>query len=157
MQPFFANYFDRLQIMDGEFIKAFEDLPTEALDWVPGVDMNSLCVLVVHTTGATRFWIGDAALGDPAHRVRAEEFQARGLTHDQLKARFAALEDYVRAALEPLTLDDLAATHVINREGKDTEIVAGWALLHAITHLSVHLGHAQITRQLWQQHANAGS
>jgi uncharacterized damage-inducible protein DinB len=153
MEPFFADYFERLQIMDGEFIKTFEDLPAEALDWVPGADMNSLCVLVVHVAGSTRFWIGDAALGDPSNRVRAEEFTASGLSHDQLTARFTALEDYVFGALERLTLADLAATHVIHREGKDTEIVAGWALLHAITHLSVHLGHAQITRQLWQQHA----
>jgi uncharacterized damage-inducible protein DinB len=155
MEPFFADYLERLQIMQGEFVRAFADLPAEALDWVPGADMNSLCVLVVHTTGATRFWIGDAALGDPSNRVRAEEFAASGLSHDALQARFTVLEAYVRAALEPLTLADLAATHVINREGKDTEIVAGWALLHAITHLSFHLGHAQITRQLWEQRASA--
>lgn len=151
MEPFFAHYFERLQIMDGEFIKTFADLPAEALDWVPGTDMNSLCVLVVHTTGATRFWIGDAALGDPSGRVRAEEFAARGLSHDDLKARFAALEDYVRAKFETLTMADLGAKHTIVRDGADTEIVAEWALLHAITHLSVHLGHAQITKQLWEQ------
>jgi uncharacterized damage-inducible protein DinB len=154
MQPFFQDYYERLQIMDGEFIKTFADLPTEALDWVPGADMNSFCVLVVHVAGSTRYWIGDAALGDPSGRVRAEEFQARGLTHDELKERFAALEDYVRNALERLTLADLAAKHTIFRDGKDTEITASWALLHAITHLSVHLGHAQITRQLWERRAS---
>lgn len=154
MEAFFADYFERLQIMNGEFIRTFADLPAEALDWVPGTEMNSLCVLVVHTTGATRFWIGDAALGDPSNRVRAEEFTASGLSHDELKARFTALEDYTRGALEPLTLADLAATHVIIREGKEKEVVTDWALLHAITHLSVHLGHAQMTRQLWEQRAS---
>jgi hypothetical protein len=129
----------------------FADLPAEALDWVPGNEMNSLCVLVVHTTGSTRFWIGDAALGDPSGRVRDEEFQARGLTHDELKARFAAQEDYVRAKFENLTLADLKAKHTIFRNDENQEIVAEWALLHAITHLSVHLGHAQMTKQLWEQ------
>jgi uncharacterized damage-inducible protein DinB len=154
MEKFFADYFERLQIMDGEFIRTFADLPAEALDWIPGADMNSFCVLVVHVAGSTRFWIGDAALGDPSGRVRAEEFEARGLSHDELKARFAALEAYAQAGLEKLTLADLAAKHTIFRDGKDTEIVAEWALLHAITHLSVHLGHAQITRQLWEQRAS---
>jgi hypothetical protein len=27
----------------------------------------------------------------------------------------------------------------------------GWALLHALEHTAIHLGHIQITQQLWDQ------
>jgi hypothetical protein len=155
VDSFFVDYLERLQFLHGEFIKTFADLPAEALDWIPGADMNTFCVLVVHTTGSTRYWIGDAAFGDPSNRVRAEEFQARGLTHDELKARFAALEAYARDRLERATLADLSKSHrLLNPEGKEFEVVASWALLHAMEHIGMHVGHAQITRQLWEQRAS---
>lgn len=149
METFFADYFERLQSLNRDFIKTFEDVPPEALDWVPGEDMNSFCVLVVHTTAATRFWVGDAALGESSNRNRAEEFRASGLTAAQLTAHFVAVEDYTRAALERLTYADLATMHGIRYQ--EVEVNAGWALLHALQHIGLHLGHAQITRQLWQQ------
>src|SRR5215813_6526656 len=104
MEAFFVDYMERLQELNRDFIATFDDLPAEALDWSPGADMNSFCVLVVHTTASARFWIGDAALGDPSNRVRADEFKAHGLSTDALKARFATLEAYVSAGLEHLTL-----------------------------------------------------
>lgn len=149
MERFFEDYFERLQTLHRDFIATFDDLPAEALDWVPGGDMNSLCVLVVHTTGSARFWIGDAAMGEPSNRNRAAEFRTSGLSHDDLKARFTTLEAYVQNALERLTVADFAATSPIIYEEKP--ITKGWALLHAMEHTGLHLGHAQITRQLWQQ------
>lgn len=149
MEPFFEDYLERLHKLDSDFLAAFEDLPAEALDWVPGADMNSFCVLVVHTAGSARFWIGDVALGEPSGRVRAAEFQANGLSLDELKARFAALEDYARAGLERLTVADLAAVSPVVFDGKP--VTVGWGLLHALEHTGLHLGHAQITRQLWER------
>jgi hypothetical protein len=32
------------------------------------------------------------------------------------------------------------------------EVVSGaWALLHAVEHLSEHVGHAKLTKQLWER------
>ena len=152
MEAFFADFLERLHVLNQEFIASFDGLPAEALDWVPGEDMNSFCALVVHATGSARFWVGDAALGESSNRDRDAEFRARGLSEAELKARFAALEAYVEGALSRLTLADLAAVRVINSgTPHQREITVGWALLHALEHTGIHLGHAQITRQLWQQ------
>lgn len=152
MHSFFVDYLERLEALNRDFITTFEDLPAEALDWLPGAESNSLCVLAVHTTGAARFWIGDVALGEPSNRNRAVEFEARGWTHDELKARFASLEAYAREALARITLDDLATVRTAPRsDGSVREFTAGWALLHALEHTGLHLGHAQITRQMWEQ------
>jgi hypothetical protein len=152
VEKFFVDYLERLQTLNREFIETFEDLPVEALDWLPGVEMNSFCVLVVHTTGSARYWIGDVGMGELSNRNRAMEFQARGIGTPELKARFVNLEAYVRGALERLSLPDLDIIRQrTSLEGEVEQISVGWALLHALEHTGIHLGHAQITRQLWQQ------
>lgn len=152
MEAFFVDYLERLRFLNRSLIATFDDLPDEALDWVPGAEMNSFCVLVIHTTASARYWIGDAALGDPSNRHRDAEFRPSGLSAAQLKDRFAALEVYSEGALERFTLEDLATSRTLtNSEGETFEVVVGWALLHALEHTGIHLGHAQITRQLWEQ------
>ena len=151
MEQFFADTLDILQTLSRDFVATFEDLPAEALDWIPGDEMNSFCVLVVHTTASARYWIGDTALGESSNRNRDDEFRAKGFSAAELKARFAALETYARGAAERLTVADLAAMHTItNRDGEVRQVAVGWALMHALEHTGLHLGHAQITRQLWQ-------
>jgi hypothetical protein len=151
MEWFFEDYFERLQTLHKDFIATFEDLPAEALDWKPAADMNSFGVLVAHTMGASRFWVGDAGLNDPSNRNRPAEFQTSGLSADELKRRITALESYVRAGLEPLTLANLADMHTIRHpQGHMIDLTTARALLQALDHTGLHLGHAQITRQLWQ-------
>lgn len=152
MEQFFVDYMDLLHALSRDFIATFEDLPSEALDWVPGVEMNSLCVLVVHTTGAARFFFSDVTMGESSNRNRADEFRAHGLSGADLKARFDALETYARGMFERLTLEDLAVPHSVTlRDGTVRQMTTAYALLHALDHTGLHLGHAQITRQLWQQ------
>jgi hypothetical protein len=149
VEPFFADYLVLLQDLNRNFIATFDDLPDEALDWVPGTDMNSFCVLVVHTTGSTRFWIG-LACDDVPNRNRDLEFQAKGLSKAQLKAHFEAVEEYTRNAFERSTPIDFTAVRPVPNQG-ERRVSTGWALLHALEHIGLHLGHAQITRQLWEQ------
>jgi hypothetical protein len=148
MEKFCVEILERLQDLHEDFIETFEGVPAEALDWVPGDEMNSLCVLVVHTTGSGRWWIG-IALGDPPERDRDAEFQAKGLSFDQLKERFAAVEAYARRGLEGFSLDRLAVEYQVPNQ--DRRISAAWGLLHMLEHTGIHLGHAQITRQLWER------
>ncbi|MBI5931367.1 MAG: DinB family protein [Chloroflexi bacterium] len=148
MEQFFVDYFERLQDLHRDFVAAFEDLPMEALDWVPGENINSLCVLVVHTVGATRFWIGDVALEETSNRDRSAEFKAQGLSVVELKGRFATLEEYAHHALERLTLADLAIVRSV--VGRNEKVSVSWALLHALEHTGLHLGHAQLMRQFWE-------
>ena len=63
MQPFFAAYLNNLQELHDEIRKIIRELPLEALDWNFGPETNSITVLVVHLTGAERYWIGDVVAG----------------------------------------------------------------------------------------------
>lgn len=148
MHPFFEDYFERLLDLHRQFAQAITGLTVEALDWVPGKDMNSLCVLVVHVCGAERYWVGDVPLGDDSGRDRSAEFRASGLAESELKRRLSESEVYVHRALARINIDDLSQSREsINHPGRTFTI--GWSLLHALEHTGGHLGHAQITRQLW--------
>jgi uncharacterized damage-inducible protein DinB len=146
MLPYYADYLERLKVLLNHFKYAIRGLSPEQLDWTPGPQMNSLCVLVAHTTGSGRFWIGDVAGQKPSNRNRAAEFQARGLSESELCQRMDDLYAFAENLLATFTLDDLAATRPDPNDAKAR--TAGWALLHALEHTGLHMGQAQITRQL---------
>ena len=149
MQPFFADYLDRLQELHENILQAIERLPPDALDWAPGPGMNSLCVLAVHVSGSERYWIGDVVARDPSDRDRAAEFRAQGLDAATLEKRLADTLVHTRGVLEELRLKDLETVRVSPRDGR--RFTVAWSLAHALEHTAIHVGHIQITRQLWEQ------
>ncbi len=103
---------------------------------------------------STRSWLAVATGAPLPDRDRDAEFRtvvadARDLleTVERLAADCSALlttED----AFEPGTMRE---SHSRASSGR-AEIVSGaWALLHAVEHLREHMGHAQLTRRLWDQ------
>jgi len=154
MEQPFEEYLERLEALHAAAGRSIEGLPQAALDWAPGPDMNSLCVLVVHLACAERYWIGDVVGRDPSGRDRDAEFRAQGLDAAALKERLADALAHARGVLEALTLADLAALRVSPRDGR-TYTVA-WALAHALTHTALHVGHMEVTRQLWEQRGDGG-
>jgi len=147
MHPFYADLYERFEGLLNDLWATLDGLPDEALDWTPAHDMNSLTVLVVHVAAATRYWAGDVAYGDISNRDRAAEFAARGIARDALRQHLDDVLAYLRAKFESATLDTLA--DVRPAPGRDKTYTQGWAILHALEHIAVHVGHAQITRQLW--------
>jgi hypothetical protein len=149
MLQLYEEFLERQEDLHHDFEAAIAGLPVVALDWAPGPDMNSLCVLIVHTTGAEGFWIGDMVAGVSTNRNRAAEFQAKGWDEAALKQRLADSRQFARGVLEKLTLDDLSKACYSPMH--DKTFSAAWSLLHALEHTGLHTGHAQITRQLWDQ------
>ena len=142
---FFADYLERLEGLQHRLHKEVRDLPVEAMDWAPGPEMNSVGVLLAHITGLLHEGI-DIALGDLPNRVREQEFQTRGVLGAEMLRRLDAVIDYARGALPRLGLEDLDQ----ERMDEDGPVTCGWALLHALEHAYLHLGHVQLTGQLWR-------
>jgi uncharacterized damage-inducible protein DinB len=149
MQLFAEESLNTFQTLHAEIGRAIEGLPQTALDWVPGPEMNSLAVLIVHVAGAERYWIGDVIAGEPSDRDRPAEFRTSGLDVETLKGRLAGSLAYVRGVLERLTLQDLETTRISPRDSR--QFTVAWCLTHALAHTATHMGHIQLTRQLWDQ------
>jgi uncharacterized damage-inducible protein DinB len=149
MQKFYTDYLELLQDCHHGILQAMEGLPQEALDWVPGQDMNSINVLLAHITGSERFWIGDIAAQEPSNRDREAEFRVRGVEADVFRKRLADNLEYAHHALDIMSLQDLEATRVRPSDGREFSVT--YALIHALEHAREHLGQIQLTRQLWEQ------
>jgi diamine N-acetyltransferase len=152
MEPFFANLLNHLLRLHQDIAKALAGLPQDALDWVPSGEMNSLAVLVAHTAGAERYWVGDVAGQQPSDRDRDAEFKVQGLDEAALRQRLAEAEACARDVLASLTLADLDAPRTVPRDGR--QVTVGEALTHTLEHTGTHLGHVQIVRQMWDKWAD---
>jgi uncharacterized damage-inducible protein DinB len=150
LNPFFSDYLKSLEELHNDIRSAIKNLPPEALDWTIGKDMNSLNILVIHLIGAERYWIGDVIAGDVSGRDRESEFATRGLTEAELVQKLGDIEKYVQKRLEDLPLQALEEKRISPRNGR--EVSVGWAVCHAMKHTALHVGHIQVTRQLWEQH-----
>jgi uncharacterized damage-inducible protein DinB len=149
MQTFFKDYINLLQERHNEILEALDGLTSAAIDWTPGPDMNSISVLVFHLTGSTRYWIGDIAAQESSNRDRDAEFRVSDIGVEVLKKRLADNLEYARNALSKFTIEDLQTTRESARNGRTFTVA--WALLHALEHVTLHLGQIQLTRQLWEQ------
>ncbi len=147
MHEFYMAFYERLQTVHREIAEAIADLPPEALDWVPLPTMNSLTVLVVHVAGAERYWIGDVVGQDPSQRNRPAEFETRGWDTAALQERLEQTLAHSQGILQQLTIEDLDQPRSSSRDGKS--VTVAWALLHALEHTAIHLGHIHTGRELW--------
>ena len=145
------NYRQRIEDLRGQVRDLVAGLPAEALNWRPlsgeGEGLtNSLAVLVAHVAGAERFWIGEVVGGLPASRDREAEFATKAedageLVH--LLEATGAETRHVLARLEPSDLDG-------ERVARGRTIPVRWCILHVVDHTALHLGHMQLTYQLWR-------
>ncbi len=151
MVPFYETLSGRFHNLHQGILNNLQSLPDEALDWIPGQEMNSVSVIIVHLAGSERFLVGDVIMHDPSNRDRNAEFLSKGMTKADLTRRLENTEAYMKSAFEKLSLDDLAAERLHPREGT---VSVAWALLHALDHAAEHTGHIEMTAQLWRQQAN---
>ena len=149
MHEYFTAYLESLSNLHEDLSTAIAGLPLAGLEYIPGAGMNSLTVLISHTAGAERYWIGDVAGQDNSDRIREKEFQAAGLDAAALQELLERTLDHSRATINNLTLFDLKKMRLSARDGRFYSVA--WALNHALEHTALHLGHVQIGRQLWEQ------
>jgi len=144
------NYLNRLDDLRGQVSTLLAELPAEALNWRPieGKDehvTNSLAVLTAHLAGAEHFWIAEVIGGRPATRDRDAEFAVVAATPAELLQILEKVSHETRDVLSALSESDLSGT----RQAKDRMVSVRWGILHVIDHTSLHLGHMQMTYQLW--------
>ena len=128
---------------------AIADLDPEALNQRPaGDDTNALAVIVAHALASTRSWLSLATSLPLPPRDRPAEFRTVA------DAGFAAWVDERIAECRALLAGDVAFDPAVARSAPwrladaDEPVTAAWAMLHALSHLHEHVGHAHVTRDL---------
>jgi hypothetical protein len=126
--------------------------PAQA-NWRPPFgEMNSAWALAEHAIGNARAWIIGIAAGHEIGRDRPAEFASAGEHMPTLLSKFDRITNDVIVALnsiEPSRLDmRLLPSQELWGEGPPHDISVRDAILQVIEHLSLHLGHMQVTRDL---------
>jgi len=132
MQTFFTSYLDFRQDCHNGNLHAIEELPQEALDWIPGQDINSIAVLLAHITGLVRYWVGDNAASESSNRDRDAEFRVHSVEVDVFRKRLVDNLEYARNVLDKMSLQDLESMRVSPGMDMSTQ----WHR-HCFTHLSM--------------------
>ena len=144
-----SNYRQRIEDLRRQVQELIADLPAEALNWRPLAGSgehttNSLAILVAHVAGAEHFWIGEVVGGHPPTRDRDAEFTTQAGAAELLRLLDNTGAE-TRQVFSTLGEADLSAT----REARGRTIPIRWCLLHVVDHTALHLGHMQLTYQLW--------
>jgi uncharacterized damage-inducible protein DinB len=151
MFPELQYYISMIEDLRGQVVALVRDLPAEALNWRPieGSDdhaTNSLAVLATHVAGAERYWISEIIGGRERTRQRDAEFETRTSSASELVERLETTGRETAEVLAALTAENLDEDH----DTKGRRVSTRWAILHVIDHTALHLGHMQLTLQLWQ-------
>lgn len=144
------NYLERIEDLRGQVAGLLADLPAEALNWRPieGKDShvtNSLAVMAAHVAGAEHFWIAEVIGRQPATRDRDAEFVVVAATPAELLQLLEKVSQETKEVLSALSESDMGEM----RQARDRTVAVRWGILHVIDHTSLHLGHMQMTYQLW--------
>ena len=145
------SYLSMIDDLRSQVITLLEGLPAEALNWRPIESeqdhvTNTLAVMTAHIAGAEHYWAAEVVAEDPATRIREEEFEVKASDSAELIELLNKTGRETRQMIENLSAEALESS----RRAGDRTVAVRWALLHIIDHTALHLGHMQLTLQLWQ-------
>ena len=156
MNPEIQGYSDFIDMLLEKADSHAASLSTDALNWQPlDADTNSVAALCAHMCGVVRWWVQQGLTGNDVGRQRDTEFVARVDANGNLSfwATSRPLSDVVSetrsisreilANLDPAALTQQSAVDTLGPR------LNRWALVHTIDELSQHIGHMELTIQLY--------
>jgi uncharacterized damage-inducible protein DinB len=150
MLPELQSYLELIEDLRSQVGNLITDLTAEALSWRPiegskDHATNSLAVLATHVAGAEHFWIAEVIGSRPATRQGETEFVTQETDPTELRRLLEKIDAETREVFSTLLPVDLDGT----RQAHGRTVPVRWAILHVIEHTALHLGHMQLTYQLW--------
>ena len=130
-------------------LETIADLDEEAVNWKPPAPgANSLLVLITHALGSAEEHVVGIAAGLTVVRNRDAEFVAKGAA-SHLASRAADVRSRITEALSSLEgrLDEERDPPF--RRWPASRGTVRDRLVHSVSHTAEHVGHAQVTRDLY--------
>jgi hypothetical protein len=129
-------------------------VPAAGLNWQPGTNTNSLWAITLHTLGTTLHLLSTAADIEPRWQAwqRATELAATGDDPGLLLQAIRNMDDFLDKVFSVLEEESPGTER--DWLGKPKPI--SYLVSHAVEHAGRHVGHMELTRQLWDQRAKKG-
>jgi len=152
MEAEIHGYLAEFGILRGDISNAIRELNDEGANWRPLQEgTNSIYAILSHIMGANNFWVRQVINGESVHRDREADFRASG-NLKELLTRWEKAWTELESILGKLNHAQLleVRSHPFRSEQKES-VTIQWIILHLISHYATHLGHIQMTLQLWEQ------
>ena len=159
LSPEAESYCRRIQSLLERISACLQGFNETQLNRRPPIpDVNSMYVIGAHVLGSAREWVLGFVCRQPVQRDRPAEFRSRGAHAGELINAAQRLGEEIEAALAGLAAPDLenrSKTLTSLRDDREPhEISVREALMEIVEHVSIHLGHLELTRDWVLQSAN---
>lgn len=130
------------------YSKVVDGMPEDALNWRPGnEETNSIAQIVRHATAVQNLLLG-RAVGEPPAYDHAESLRNDPATKAELLGLIAdakAKKDESLARVDPMDMSEMLDNGRAPR---------AYFVIHVADHGQEHLGHAELTKQMWEQYGS---
>jgi uncharacterized damage-inducible protein DinB len=138
-----------LESMHKKARAAIKALGDDGVNWQPPFpETNTAAVIVTHMCGSEAQWVGEYVGGKPARRNRDSEFKQPERTVKGLIALIDRVDAESKEAISKHTSATLSQPAKTGRP--DYKGTVRDCVLHALTHESEHVGHLELTGQMWR-------
>ncbi len=145
------GYLTEFGILRKQIHDATQGLNEEAANRCPlPKDTNSIYGILCHLIGSDNYWVRQIIGGEAIERDREAEFHASGHLSEVLD-RWEKVSRTNEKILRKLKSSQLGETRTIPTRPEWGSVTVRRCILHLISHYAIHLGHIQLTRQLWEQ------
>lgn len=152
MDTMAQTYLDKIDQLRGKIMAALQDMSSEELNWTPpAANSNSPYVLATHIIGTEREWIHQMVGGHEISRDRGAEFLAVGHDPAPLAEMLAQNGATSRDVISKLTVADMDQSRVSPARLGGTPITLHYCLMHMVEHLAEHVGHIELTKQMYAE------
>jgi uncharacterized damage-inducible protein DinB len=151
MEPEVQGYLAEFSILRQQIRDAIQNLDDEAANWLPFLKgANSIYAILCHLAGSEDYWVQQIIGGKTVNRDREAEFRASGHL-SEIVDRWEEIGRASQKILSKLNTSQLGETRTVTVQPSPGSATVRWCILHQISHFALHLGHIQLTRQLWEQ------
>ena len=148
-------YYHRINDLRNQINQLITGCSTEALNWRPlqsngdpnEQSINSIAILCEHIAGAEDYWISEIIGNSPEIRNRIAEFLIIAQDKSELIKRLDKTNQRTSDVFKNLSNDALNEFRIVDGH----EVHVRWGIVHVIDHTALHLGHMQITYQLYNK------
>jgi hypothetical protein len=135
--------------LHGQFRDEVSGLDAGALNWVPTRGANSIATIVTHVVGSEAETLRSLA-GLPSERDRDAEFEGGETTAERVLGLLDEADELLTVVMPGLKAERLESTVALpTLPAEETRTGLTW-LIGNYGHAREHLGHVQLTKQLFE-------
>ncbi len=144
MDPIAALHLQEMDELRQQLVETVNPMTDDQVNAAVAGFTNTVGTIVRHLAGSEKYWIGEIVGGRPAHRNRDAEFGRDRLTKSDVLAQIEQAGVLTRDVLSAMTPQDWTAAVEIKRTTGTIRRTKGYAVIHAVAHLSYHLGQLKL-------------